>query len=173
MRAHRNVQHALCKELRQAGAEVDLERVVPEMSGRARQNTRADPTAIMDLYVTVPGRPERFLIDVTVRSPHAARYEDAARRCGQAAASGAKEKRDLYGPEVMPLPFESYGRLGEAGYETLSSLASAVAGLRWADHSRLTLSWRAACERALSRATADVALLALGSAAAAQVLDTI
>ena len=173
MRAHRHVQHALCRELRKAGAEVDLERVVPELSGRARPNANSEPIAIVDLYVTVPGRPERFLVDVTVRSPHAARYVDAATRCGTAAAAGAKEKRDLYGPQVLPLPFESYGRLGEAGRETLSSLTAAVAGLRWANHSRLPHSWRACCERALTRATADVALLALGSAAAAQALDAI
>ena len=56
MRAHRGVQHALCAELRKAGAEVDLERVVPELSGRARpQRDGGRPFAILDLFVTVPG----------------------------------------------------------------------------------------------------------------------
>ena len=47
-----------------------------------------------------PGSAARLLVDVTVRSPHAARYKDAARVIGSAAEAGAAEKVALYGPEV-------------------------------------------------------------------------
>ena len=78
MRPHRALQYALCRQLRAAGAEVDIERVVPELGGRAqRGQDRAD--AVLDLFVTFPSVSERFLVDVTIRSPHAARYNDAAR----------------------------------------------------------------------------------------------
>ena len=164
MRAHRSIQGALCRELRAVGAAVDLERIVPELSGRA-QGSRESADAILDLYVTFPGVPERFLVDVTVRSPHAARFPDAATRIGQPSAAGAKEKFDLYGPAVLPLAFESYGRIGAAGLRTIATLAVAAASSAFspATSSRFQHLWRAACERALLYASADVALLALGA----------
>ena len=166
MRARRAVQRALCRELRRAGANVDLERVIPELSGR-RQAGRQEATAVMDLCVNFPGTAERLLIDVTIRAPHAARYKEAHRAVGTAAAAGAKEKLELYGETVLPLPFETYGRLGNAGVDTLAKLALA-ANTRgaWTHQPRLLMAWRSACERALHYATADVAILALGGAEA-------
>ena len=102
----------LCKEpsaascVRACGAEVDLERVVLELTGRQQARTQSSaeqrkPDAIMDLYAQFRGVPGRFFIDVTVRSPHAAWYPDAATMAGQAADGGAKDKMDLYSPEVL------------------------------------------------------------------------
>ena len=110
------------------------------------------------LYTTA-----RFLIDVTIRSPHASRYKSSATVAGVAAAAGAKEKKDRYGDTVLPLPFESYGRLGEVGHETLETLA--IAASACTGPARFPHGWRAACERALLYAIADVGLLALGACA--------
>ena len=123
------------------------------------------------MVVSIPGHQQRYLIGVSVRSPHAARYTEADTVAGSAAAKGAKEKTDLYGPEVLPLVFETYGRLGSEGHHTLDVLQTALSGLTWGNHSRLRHTLRARCEDALARATADVALLALGGGAAAMVVQ--
>ena len=165
MRAHRAVQHALCRELRRIGAEVDLERVVPELCGRP-QSGRTSAAAVMDLWVACPGTAERYLMDVTIRAPHASRYPDAHIKVGTDAAAGAKEKLDLHGPSVLAVPFETYGRLGDVGVESLHRVALAAnSRTAWGGcHSRLYHTLRSAAERALHYATADVALLSLGAA---------
>lgn len=126
----------------------------------------------MDLYVVFPGSTLRLLVDVTVRSPHASRYPQSAHVIGTAARAGAEEKVALYGSEVLPVPFESYGRLGVEGHNALAALAFA-AGSRTAfgGHSKLQHGLRRACELALLYATADVALLALGAGFSTRALD--
>ena len=65
----------------------------------------------------------------------------------------------------MPLVFESYGRLGGAGRRTLEVLALHAAACvrdQWAVQ-RLVPRWHAALERAVTFATAEIALLALGA----------
>ena len=121
--------------------------------------------------MTSPGVPQRHLIDVTIRSPHASRYPNAHRTAATAAAAAEKEKRDLYGEDVLPLAFESYGRIGKESYSALQSLALATASCRVDSYpGRLCHEWRDACETAVHFATADVALLALGAGAAAAFL---
>ena len=69
--------------------------MVLERSGKVnatRPNKRA--LAIMGLVVSIPGHPQRYLIDVSVRSPHARRYADAHKIAAMAAKAGAKEKND-------------------------------------------------------------------------------
>ena len=123
---------------------------------------------MLDLFVSFPGTPQRLLVDVTIRSPHAARYAKAHERVGVPASAAEKEKADLYGSEVLPLAFESYGRIGKDSLLSLTALAHAAASCRFDSiPARLCQEWRAACEGAVHFATADVALLALGAGHAA------
>ena len=160
--------------MKAAGAEVDYERIVPELSGRA-QSGRTAADAILDLYVTFPGSTQRYLVDVTVRSPHAQRYieKDSHLRVGVPSTEAASEKVTLYGTSVLAVPFESYGRLGAAGHATLGTLASAAssAGADQASLARFATEWRGACETAMLFAQADVALLALGARATLGLVD--
>ena len=167
MRRHRGVQHALCRVLQAAGAEVDLERVIPELGGRPQAGRRR-VDAILDLNVTFPGATQRYLIDVSIRCPHAARYRDADKVVGVASAAAAKEKQDTYGLEVLPLAFESYGRFGAGSRDTLTALAHAACAAAGGDLPR-RLFWRCACETPVLFASADVALLALGGRGASHI----
>ena len=119
----------------------------------------------MDLVVAFPGSLAQVWVDVSIRCPHAERYTRADRAAGAAADRAAEEKRERYGPLVMPLVFESYGRLGSAGRRTLEGLALHAAACvrdQWAVQ-RLVPRWHAALERAVTFATAEIALLALGA----------
>jgi len=104
-------------------------------------------------------------IDVSIRCPLAARYTCAYKQAGHAADKAAEEKFERYGPHVLPLAFESFGRLGTAGRRTLEVQAlhaAACARDQWAV-SRLLPRWQASLERAVIYATADVVLLSLGA----------
>ena len=160
-RAHNSVARALARLLRSAGASVDFERAWPPLY---KWSGTTCTEAIIDLVVHWPGACNVHLLDVTVRCPHAARYETAHCTCGVAAAYGAKDKLERYGPSVRALPLETYGRLGTAGLVLLADLA-AEAGIYGSDRwvrSRLVSRWRLAIERVLLFENADVLLIALG-----------
>ena len=135
--------------------ETDVERVVPELSS-------PESDAILDLVAFSPDNFSRFLVDVTVRTPHATKCTQAAMRPGEAAAIGARDKRERYGEMVLALPVETYGRLGEEAESTLWTLAQAAerAGGN-GTASRIHRSWKTKLQRVVLRAVADVALLAL------------
>ena len=82
---------------------------------------------------------------------------------GQKAA--AREKTDRYGPTVSVVNFGVFGRLGAEGMEALTALAHAGAMARGDDEPppRAAERWRAALERSMLWAQADVALLAMGA----------
>ena len=67
------MKRMLAGELRRFHFEIDVERVVPELSS-------PESDAIMD--------------DVTVRTPHATRCSQASARPGEAASLGASDKRE-------------------------------------------------------------------------------
>ena len=85
------------------------------------------------------------------------------------AARGEKDKDTRYGPEVMPLAWESYGRLGEESVACMRQLAWDAAGV----HNRGVLKsaallyseWRLKLEMILILETTDVALCCLGRCA--------
>eukprot|EP00973_Karenia_brevis_P078473 10895601-Karenia_brevis.AAC.1 len=70
--------------------------------------------AIPDVVLSFPGSLSLTALDVTVRCPHGERYEKAQEVAGTAAADGELEKHERYGKEVVPVSFETYGRLGSA-----------------------------------------------------------
>ena len=100
MRPHRALAASLAKQLRQAGAEVDLERTVPELLRRTPGVTAQNATperpaaeeAKLDLVVSWPGGSGPCWIDVSVRCPHAREYEYAHKNPGNAAEQAAKDK---------------------------------------------------------------------------------
>ena len=162
MRPHRALAHALARVLRACRAEVDIERVVPELVQVGDNGVVHE--AVMDLVATFPGSVRPLYIDVTIRCPHAARYVQAATAPGQAAAGGVKDKRDRYGTDVLPVVFETYGRAAPETLRSLEMIAThAGCCLRdaWAAP-RLVPRWRATLERIVQFAAADIDLLALG-----------
>ena len=163
MRPHRALAGALAQRLRSTGAEVDLERTVVEL---ARYDPDGKVTeAILDLYVTFPGSTQPFYIDVTIRCPHAARYQKARRIPAYAASLGVQQKEARYGPKVIAVALETYGRIAPEslqGLEWIAARAGSNLRDRWAAP-RLLPTWCAALQRAVVYATADIDLLCLGT----------
>ena len=123
--------------------------------------------AVLDLWVAFPGHTCPIYLDVTIRCPLAQRYSTAWKTPGVAATYAVRQKEARYGPKVITIALESYGRLAVETVAALESLAcTAGHGLRdrWAAP-RLVPLWRATLQRAVMYATADVDLLALGAAA--------
>eukprot|EP00973_Karenia_brevis_P070135 9748981-Karenia_brevis.AAC.1 len=82
MRPHRALAGAMAKWFRQAGAEADLERVVPELlagtpglrAADARPGEQPAVEARLDIVSSFPGGCDPMWIDVSIRCPHARRY---------------------------------------------------------------------------------------------------
>ena len=122
--AHKRTHKALAAALRnaaeQAGASCDLERHEPSWLRQMRDGAMQE--AYSDVRITWPGSLRVFRVDVTVRSPHAARYRAAHGRAGAAADLATAEKLQRYRPTGDVLPHEAYGRVGGAGLRLLTGL---------------------------------------------------
>ena len=116
----------------------------------------------MDVVINFPGIWAPALVDVSMRCPHGARYSNASSRPAAAARDGEVEKGPFYGQEVLPLIFETYGRLGPASVNTLSVLADMAASAGGASTRRLQ-GWRRQLERAVVWSAAESVLLAYGA----------
>ena len=164
LRPHRAVARVLGRVLRQAGANIDYERVLPHLQVPERESGQ-EPT--LDVVATWPTLLEQHAVDVTIRCPGAARYGPVAEEAGGTATQAEGEKRDRYGAEVMPLAFETWGRLGPSSCQALRVLAAAARTLAVdpRDCRNTEAKWRLELEAALCFALADVALLAAGSRA--------
>ena len=142
----------------------DLERHVPELYDWVRNKNEAAPTmrcAILDV-VWFPGVLQQLWIDVSVRCPHAERYNESASKPGVAAERGEKEKTRRCGSAVRSLLCEACGRLGGEGTRLLRDfVATAAANGRCSPHA--VGRWRTQLERVLLSAQADTYLRALGS----------
>ena len=117
LRPHTAGVHSLAQRSRRAGANVDVERCIPELAIWQSEEKCVD--AIMDLVTWWPGRLQQFLLDLTIRSPHASRYgitEDITGRAGQ-------EKHRRYGEAVWAIAMTTYGRLGYEAMRALDLLA--------------------------------------------------
>jgi hypothetical protein len=151
---------------------MDFERLVPELCrGDTTKGIATD--AIMDIVAAFPNATRQYWIDVTVRSPHAERYNTSAARnaantVGHAASEGAKEKWQKYKSElVVPIAYEPYGRLAIESIRCLEQIAinaATVDTARWAG-SQLLTRWLRICQRMVIWAASDVALAALGKGA--------
>ena len=168
-RIHNYLKKTLHNCLHLAGAEVDLERCVPELT---RETHRPDGgiDAIMDVVAAFPTATRQHWIDVTTRSPHAERYNthataNASHVPGFAASKGCQEKWDKYKSEwVVPFAYEPYGRIADESVNALELIAVQAAGVsadRWTSPMLLT-RWLRDCQRMVIWASADVDLLSLG-----------
>ncbi len=166
MRPHMAVAAVVKKTLCRAGAEADLERAV---SSLYRTDSRGRVLeAILDVVVIPPGCLSYLPIDVTIRCPHSDRYSGSANKVAVAAADGEGEKLSRYGPTVMPISLETYGRMGPssiAGVRQLAGVLSTSAGfVNFRTGSDLLAALRGEIERTLLWNIADITLLSLGGA---------
>ena len=153
-RTHRAVQHAYARSLREAGANVDLERFVAEFT------TPSQPEAYLDVVAHWPANPLLFAVDVTIRDPGARRYS-GNRDC---AGAGEGEKRRRYGTGVMPLALWNGGRMGDYSLQCLRVMAAEATRARLQEETRagLIARWRLELEAALLWARADGRLRGAG-----------
>jgi len=161
-RAHRNLSAATGKNLRHAKADVDYERVIPEM---ARIDSKGKfVEAVLDLAVRWPGATFLEKVDVTIRCPHASHYSDAFFKVGLAAKTAEKEKYTTYGDSVLPNSFETYGRIGVRSRDALRTLAQHASDNATDKTTRgwLAAEWQPSLERTVLFSVADNDLLALG-----------
>ena len=130
--------------------------------------------AILDVGSSHPGGLNKFYVDVTIRAPHAQRYQNTDSVPGVAAKGGESDKLEPYGAQVMPLSFEPYGRLGSDSMASLRSLA--LCGSTFYNNSArfsaagLCSIWKAELERILVFEVTDIVLLSLGLASGAYAL---
>ena len=75
--------------------------------------------AILDVVSWFPGVLQQLWTDVSVRCPHAERYNESASEPGVAAVAGEAERTKRCGMAVRPLVFEPYARLGREGTKLL------------------------------------------------------
>ena len=124
-RAHNGVVAILERILRAAGAFVEREKVVPELyvrdpDGKIRGRR-------LDLVVTWPGG-ERFLIDVSVRTPFALAAAGAA-QAGRATRIAEADKARHYDSSVWAFAVEPSGRVGTGAIALLAALGRDAANL--------------------------------------------
>jgi hypothetical protein len=119
---HDAVRDALWRRWRtDLGIQVMREQRTPQFDKLDRHGSLV--RARMDLVVRTEGR--RWLCDVTVvdaESSDPARRRQRAGRDGHAAASAEDSKRRRYGSAVVPLVWETGGRIGDAGLNFLRRL---------------------------------------------------
>ena len=167
LRIHNSINYALASDLRAAKGNVDVERAMPDMAVRKADGSIEE--AVMDLTCWFPGSAEWHGVDVTVRYPGATRYYGAADHAGRAATKAEAEKIKRYGQDVLPLAFETGGRLGSQSRGTLRTLAAkaAATGGGILTAAGIENRWRRHLESALLFAVADALLLAMGGDQAA------
>ena len=168
LRIHNGIGYALAKELRAARGNVDIERAMPDLA--VRRPDGALEEGIMDLTCWFPGGMDWNGIDVTVRYPGATRYYGSADHAGKAANKAEAEKARRYGESVIPMAFETGGRLGTKSSDGLKKLAMQAAeshgGLLSA--AGLENRWRRSLEAALFFGVADALLMAVGGSQASE-----
>ena len=168
-RPHRAVNVCLKQMLTRAGAEVDLERVVPSLYHVGSDGRFVE--AILDAIVITPRCVNSVPLDVTIRCPHSERCDrdsaSAATSPAVAAMQGEQEKLRRYGPSVRPVALETYGRMGYKSMTCLQQLASTISSSstfsRFRSGADLVAAWRCELERTLCWNIADVTLLSIGT----------
>ena len=162
LRPHRSLAETLAREAKKLGAHVDLERACPDLY-QVRENGHITE-AILDVVYHLPGGPRQRKIDVTIRCPFAQRYADTSTVGGVAAACGVSDKLARYGPSVLCLSFETFGRMSAESMTCLRDMAADFEHRVTArlPGRRLYDKWRMSLERALYFEMADMVLLSLG-----------
>ena len=155
-RPHTALKRTLTTKLRRLHFEVDVERVVPFVS------TTAQAGAILHAVACAPDNYERLFIDVTVRAPHATKCRNSSSLSATAAVHGEADKLRRHGEHVTCLPIGRCCRKGTEAEETLWRTAQTAARTNAeTSASRLLQAVKKKLQRAVLRATADVAILAM------------
>ena len=167
LRPHRAICRALGRSMRAAGAQVDYERAIVEHY-RWDSSLQRYQEAILDVVLTWPGAVALQAIDVCISCPLAERVPAAAKHAGKAATQAEKRKATRYGADVLPLSFESHGRLGPASQLALDAMArqASAYGQSRCTAGALVRKWRADLELALMFVEADIILQSRGALAA-------
>lgn len=165
LRPHRGLANVLAAELRRVGSHTDVERACPQLF--QENDNGCIHEAILDVVYHAPGEGFQRMIDVTIRCPHAQRYEHVNCIAGVATYAGEKDKKSRYDSSVLAISFEIYGRLGSLSISNLRMIALDLALL--ANYKR-SPAWyydrlRFSLERALVHEISDMVILALGSTA--------
>ena len=166
-RPHNSVVAKLGRLLKLSGAHVDLERSCPELY---REHVEPDGSrrvreAVLDVVALFSGSCMQRKIDVTIRSPFSQACMNARTvRPGLAASNGEKAKASRYGNTVLPLSFESLGRLGPGSLETITALRmdARMLGRAFFSATGSVCDWRRQLETVLLYELADAALLCMG-----------
>lgn len=170
-RKHRALLMALARKLVHCGAHVDVERACPDLfrvlngaqqDADAAAETHHVKEAILDIVVTFPGSLRQYRVDVTVHSAYAPSCTTSHCVAGAAASKGESAKRTRYGNSVLPLSFETGGRLGAGSLECLSFLQQEA--LLWGLGETGVRGWQRELETVLMWQLADAALISLGRA---------
>ena len=174
---HDAQRRATARILRRHRVGCEEEVRVPEWD-RTRRNGTVQ-RARLDLRIEGgPGAPVRFA-DHKVTHPRAQSYvRAAAAEDGAAASSGERAKHGRYGPQVLALLTETYGRWGPEALQWWRQLAKQVAESdpllqgrgKWAV-AGLLAQWWAETSVALQRANAEALLASLGDQSAGEGLD--
>ena len=151
---------------------MDVERSCPQLYKRRSDGTWQE--ARLDLVVHFPGALQTVMVDVTVLCPHARGRERSHTAPALAAKSGESAKLSRYGDTVLPLAFESHGRLGPKSIGTLDTLAAwAATSVPWRmlDEKAIVRRWRSSLEVVLLHEKADLLVQSLGGNGAGWVVS--
>jgi len=163
------VQHVIASILRENGIGVREHPIRVPMWDRVRPDGSWQQ-AVLDLRIEQgPGGPVRYA-DVVVSHPVGpANTRAAAVSDGATAVAADRHKHDRYGPGVLPLSLETFGRWSPAALKWWRALAKQVVANdpnlaylgRWAIPSLLQ-QWWARVSVTLQRANADAILASIG-----------
>ena len=165
-RIHNAVAAELRGIAREAGAQVSMEEVCPELL----QGKPGDPDAVearldLNIWLEGPGGPKELWVDVAHIHPAGTKVRGAAAKEDRAAAKSAeRRKRDRYGDGtggtfVYPFVVEAFGGLGHGALTVLDSCLISLAARQWLGPRALSTvkkRWCACLGAALFRAQASI-----------------
>ncbi len=126
LKPHRMVARSFCRLFESLNVYADEERAIPSLY-QLEENGRIKE-AVLDAVLSFPGETGLVPFDVTIRCPHGEDEGIAATRPGHAAKSGCLDKDERYGTNcVVPLSYETYGRLDERSCAELRAVCAAAA----------------------------------------------
>lgn len=79
--------------------------------------------SILDVVAVFPGSTHQYRVDVTILSPFQRACDASHILAAQAAALGKHANLCRYGPTVLSLSFETFGRLGNKSMEALNAMS--------------------------------------------------
>ena len=106
---------------------MDVDRASPDLfkleqaTGKETHEPRVKEV-ILDIVASFPGSLRQYRIYVTIHSPFAVSCSSSNNLPSSAAVLGEKQRYNRYDPLVLPMSFETCGRLGKKSLESLKYL---------------------------------------------------